>query len=231
MASKRGIGKMLIGNGGCWILLWATAAIGCRDAAVQSKGYESPQEAGEAFIAAMTRKDWKTGFRCFAPEDRDLVIAHLITMTRFVTARAEKAEQAAEALLKKHGFEPAKAEEAVKTASIGVEANQDKPDWKPVVKAFVDQIKDKELLFASTLTWLDQDYGGDRKVGACSLQELKATEDAATGQLNTGSAHTVHFRKVDGRWFMALPEEQYRLSGWNDVFLMDFLDALHGWRL
>jgi len=213
-------------------ILATTLAIGCQQGKLESDGYDSPQKAGEAFIAATTKKDWKTAFRCFASEDRDLVIAHLITMTRFVSSRGEKAEQAAEALLKKHGFEPAKAEEAVKTASIAVKADQAKPDWKPVVKAFVDQIRDKELLFTSTLAWLDEKYGGRGTAGACALEDLKPSDGTATGKLKlTGSEYTVRFRKVDGRWFMALPEEEYRPSGWNDVFLMDFLDAMHGWRI
>jgi hypothetical protein len=65
------------------------------------------------FIAAMTEKDWKTGFRCFAPEARDIAIAHLITMTQFVVISADKEEEA-KALFKKHGFEYTNAEEAAK---------------------------------------------------------------------------------------------------------------------
>ena len=148
-------------------ILATTLAIGCQQGNLESNGYESPQKAGETFIAATTKKDWKTAFRCFASEDWDLVIAHLITMTRFVSSRGEKAEQGAEALLKEHGFEPGKAKEAVKTASIAVKANQAEPDWKPVVKAFVAQITDKELLFSSTLTgWMRTMADAERRVHA-----------------------------------------------------------------
>ena len=73
--------------------LVVTTAIGCQDSGVNSNGYESLQKAGEAFIVAMTKKDWKTGFRCFTPEAQDLAIAHLITMTRYVAVLGKKEQE------------------------------------------------------------------------------------------------------------------------------------------
>lgn len=209
--------------------LVVTAAIGRQDQKVKSNGYDSPQEAGEAFIAAMTKKDWKTGFRCFTSQAQDLAVVHLITTTRMVAVLRHR-EQEVEALFKKHGFDVEAAKTVLQSAKS--KANQTKPDYKKAVKSYVDQIEDKEVFFTNMLTWLDRNFGSGLKPGTCELQDLKTTQDTATGKLKlTRPAYSVDFRKHDGRWFMALPEKQYRPSSWHSVFLSDFLDALHHWKL
>jgi hypothetical protein len=36
---------------------------------------------------------------------------------------------------------------------------------------------------------------------------------------------------VDGSWFIAMEESEFEPGGWNNVFLLDYLDCIHGWRL
>ena len=43
-------------------------ARGAAPAATARLAYKSPQEVGDVFIAATAQKDWRTGFRCFAPK-------------------------------------------------------------------------------------------------------------------------------------------------------------------
>jgi len=41
----------------------------------------------------------------------------------------------------------------------------------------------------------------------------------------------VEFSESDGSWFIAIEESEFEPGGWNKVFLLDYLDRIHGWRL
>ena len=108
-----------------------------------------------------------------------------------------KKEEEVEALFEKHGFQYANAKETAQAMLRSEKAKQGETDYKNVVRTFVDQIEDKEVFFTHTLTWLDQNFGGGREPGTCVLQDVRTTQDTATGKLKLSRpAYSVHFRET-----------------------------------
>lgn len=223
---------------GCCVCLLAA-----RDGAGQAPGkaadaaqhvYKSPQEVGDAFSRAMAKRDWKTGFQCFAPEDRDLVDVHLIYMSSFV-ARGPQ-EKSLQKLFVKHGFDAAKASTAMRKFDATA-LEKKKPDsraLRELVRVYAADIKDKEAFFVEILGWFQKNYGQFFfRAEPTKLKELKTTGDTASAKLvaEGDSGWTVHFRRIDGAWYLTFPDHYYAPTGWNDVFLYSYLDALHEWSL
>jgi hypothetical protein len=115
------------------------------------------------------------------------------------------------------------------------------------IKRYADQIKDKEAFFAEALTWIDKNFGAaEAEVPAEKqkpqeaakkdqeppdlrnfkvVKDLKIKGDTANGKLN--QQWTVEFRRVNGRWFVDLTN----YDSVNSIFLLDYLDDIHGWSL
>ncbi len=196
--------------------------------------YKTPQEVGDAFIAATAKKDWKGSFRCFAPESQDMVVVHVITMMRFGSINQDKETKALEQVFKRHNFDPDKAAMKVENLAKAADKDNKKPDWHKAVKIYAESIKDKQAFFADVLKWADDNYasGTDVRPTKVQLKDVVIKNDTANAKLSTGSGEgwKVSFKKVDGVWFLIEPEEEYEPSGWNDGFLFDYLDDIHHWR-
>ena len=57
------------------------------------------------------------------------------------------------------------------------------------------------------------------------IKDLKLKGDTASGRLN--QQWTVEFRRVNGRWFV----DSTDYDDPDDLFLLDYLDDIHGWSL
>ena len=212
----------------------ASAGAGAGAARAEQPKFQTPEETAQAFIAASSAKQWTKALRCFAPESRDLVLTHLITMLQFGAMRDTAKSKSLDELLRTHGFDFEKANAAFANMAKTAKAEGKTPDWRHAVKTFVSSIENKEACSASLLQWADTNFSSDaeRKAPAITIKEMKIDGDSAHATLAAGATESskVHFRKVDGNWFLTLPDRFFEPSGWNDVFVFGYLDAIHHWR-
>ena len=194
--------------------------------------YRTADEAAKAFVTATTEKDWRACYRCLAPEAQDLAVAHLITMCRFA-ARGEREEKLNE-LLKRHAFDPAKASAGANVVKTAAEKEKKIPNWRLVVTAYVQSVKDKEAFAEAILDWAEENYGSEsgQEVLSVKIEELATDGDSAIGYLVAGSGPGwgIRFRRIDGAWLVTFADEAFEPAAWNDLFLFDYLDTIHGWR-
>jgi hypothetical protein len=198
--------------------------------------YNSAQAVGNAFLVATAKKDWKTSYHCFAPDARDMVVVHLITMTRFASTgkNDDKRRAALEKVFKKHTFDPQKAAAKVEETANAAEKEKKPQDWRKVVKTYVESIKDKETFFEDLLKWADEYYAGEPDVrpSKAVLQDIQSTQETAEARVSDDSREgwKIGFKKMDGGWFLDVGKGEYEPGGWDDGFLFDYLDSIHHWQ-
>lgn len=196
--------------------------------------YETAQAAAGAFIDATRRKDWRASLACFTPQSQDLALVHLITMAQFVASASEDGRGALGQLFTKHGFDAGSAQGAATEVITAAQKENRKPELRKVVKAYADTITEKEGLFVALLAWADRGDSarGPTKAAEVTLRDVEVSAETASATLSDGGreAWKIGLRRVDGAWFLDLPEPQFAPSGWNDVFLFGYLDAIHKWR-
>ena len=195
----------------------------------------SAEDAANAFIAATKKKDWSASVKCFAPEARDLVLVHLLTMLQFSGATSQDTAESLDRLLKEHGFDSDKAQAAANELMREARQQKQRPDGRKVIASYLETVKNREALAVALLAWADQTGTDGRRPAPPldpTLSDLKVSGDSATANLTAGAHEKseLEFKRIDGAWLLTLPESNTAPSGWNDVFLFGYLDAVHGWR-
>ena len=181
----------------------------------------------------MRSKAWGDGYRCFRADSQPLAVVHITYMARYVAALSDR-EQEVFALFETHGLDWEQSMAALRVASRTAHADGVDLAAEATVRQFPAHVEDPERLFTATATWLDRRFGRgpSGQPAPCEVQGVEAADDAATATLTVLRAtYPVHVGRVDGRWYMTLPKAQFVPRQWKEVFIVDFLDALHGWKM
>jgi hypothetical protein len=166
------------------------------------KGGGTPQEAFDMAKAAGAAKDFGRLYDIVCPDEHDMLVFSAMMMGAFSTMGDEAKGKEFEALTKKYNFPDM--EKAPK-----VDMN-DRAALKQALAESLKDVKDKRGFFVEAFTWVEKNAkpGNEAKMHLNGvLKDLKETGDTATGIAvdPDKTEKPLTFRKVDGRWYMALP--------------------------
>jgi hypothetical protein len=212
MRSSLALLSVLVALAGSLPLVAADGAAAQKPASEPPRGYSSPREAFYAYRKALEERDWRTFFSCLTPRYQDLHIEEVIFESE-TQPRARHTQLTA--ILKKYG---------VDLAQLNAELAGRKVDTETAWRTVVQRVTDKARLFeeASAIIHKPDPVLPRPRVG--DLEVLRVDGNTATGHAKATdfflhSANKIgqwtyvkvfHFRRLNGRWFVAHASEQPR---------------------
>jgi hypothetical protein len=180
---------------------------GGKETETNKAGYDSPQAAFDAMKVALSEDDWKTAASCMDEASQDMLAGGLVFGVAFMVATDEDKQKKAEKLLKKHGLDPN-------------EEGGDDGESTGGISSLASAVKDKPTFIADFFEFIkentpDDDFDRPREIGSGTLTGVKADGAQASGTVKTkgGKNEQLEFRKIDGRWFVHLPEKEFGMGG------------------
>lgn len=167
-------------------------------AACSRPGGSSPEDVFEKAKSASEKKDWKTLYACFDPQESDSVLFAFVMVAGFATMGNEAGAKEIEAICQKHGVKKGDG------SGLGSKEAQK----KAAADAF-SGVKDKPALFADLMTAVEK-YAKEGSVTIVkgTLKDVKTDGDKATATMDKGDGKTdtMKFIRRDGRWYFAADE-------------------------
>jgi hypothetical protein len=155
----------------------------------------SPEKVGESFKAAAKAKDWKSLFACLTKESHKMLTGGVMLAAGFSTFGDKDKQESFEALLKKHGVDPAKKFAVGGDPTAGV--------------------KDRAALFGDLIQFLEKNSpppkaGKPRKSFTEQISSVKLTNFKIDGATATADVtqdgkrkrEPAEFKKIDGKWYL-----------------------------
>lgn len=166
---------------------------------VAKAGYDSPEAAFRALKSAFVQDDWKTAASCMDKTSQDMLAGSMVFGVDFVATDGKKRKEV-EKLFKKHGIKP---------------NEEGDVDFSGGMASLAADVKDKPAFIAEVFEFIkrnsDDDFDGPGRIGKGSLTGLNTKGNSATATVKVKDAKNepIEFRKIDGRWFVHLPEKKF----------------------
>lgn len=200
------------------LICGSTILIGGEPATKEKRpGFDSPEEAWEAYRHAHHEGRWRDAFRCLTSEHQEKWVGQIVFVAAYLQDTEEKcAARKLEEILKNHGLDLKHIETDTSRVSHG------KVD--DYVKDLNRRMQDVEGLYDEAMTVLSgvmpqpTAKDGKRMIALGALTKIEALGDRARGKYmkqlddrtvfeadgvrKTELEMTVAFRKRDGRWFV-----------------------------
>jgi hypothetical protein len=165
---------------------------------VAKAGFDSPEAAFLGLKSAFVQDDWKTAASCMDKSSQDLLAGSMVFGVAFVATDGEKRKEV-EKLFKTHGIKP---------------NEEGDVDLSGGMASLTADVKDKPAFIADVFEFIkensdDDDFAGPGQIGMGTLTGLKTKGNSASGtvELKGSKNEPIEFRKIDGRWFVHLPEK------------------------
>jgi len=139
----------------------------------------------------MAKKDWETAFACLTDDSQKQLLMGPLMATAFAAGQDAKKKESLNALMKTHGLDP-----------------------KAKGKDALNNVKNKGALFGDLLGWLEENLPEGKGKGITEMSEkisqaqfsnFNIDGDTATADVANQDGQkkdTVHFRKIDGQWYV-----------------------------
>ncbi len=201
------------------VLVIAIGCVGCGSAK-----HDSPQAVYDAAKVAVQAKDFQKFCGCLTPESQDLMAGGMVmagVMMKGMAvgmgamggdeakAKAEKKFAPVDEVLAKHGVSSEELEKEGENMDV-------QADPKVAMKKFSERIKDKPAFIGDMMKAMeslreDGQGGGPADEFTANLTDVKIEGDTASGTTAKPDApdekSPIHFKKVDGGWFIDLTPE------------------------
>ena len=175
------------------------------------QGGDSPEAVHQAICDAVPAEDWRKMAGCLSPETRERMAGFLLIMTGFATRNEEHAAALRE-LFKRHGIPIPEAPLPVE----GKEAPEEQSNFVmnagagELLKKALASIKDKAAFIAEMVPLINKMHGQQISYDTARLADLKIEGNKATAvrvinQDGKERREPVEFRKIDGRWYVHVP--------------------------
>lgn len=176
------------------------------------QGFETPEAAFTAFRDALQNDDWATAAGYMTDESQAAFAGVLIFGAGIAAAFDPEHAKDLEALMEKHGL----SEESTSEPPPGV----DPSDPLGMMRALSAPIKDKAAFIGELTAWLDKnaDSSDTPDFGAAELTDVTVEGETARGTVTGGEGpDSIEFRRINGRWFVHLPDEEFQMAGGPDT--------------